>query len=116
MSTHESANVSGTDGIDYILEQTEAVPANVYVMMSLLFPATHVDDNGCTLTAGKMKPYLDRPRILGLGEVMDAVSVINGGVSMHEKLATGPRTGRSCPVPFRRRSGSLCSCRNCNRP
>mgnify|MGYP000367473612 FL=1 len=30
---HESANVSGTDGIDYILEQTEEVPANVYVMM-----------------------------------------------------------------------------------
>ena len=30
---HESANVSGTDGIDYILDQTEDAPANVYVMM-----------------------------------------------------------------------------------
>lgn len=83
---HESANVSGTEGIDYILDQTEEVPANVYVMMPSCVPATHVDDNGCTLTAGRMKAYLDHPRILGLGEVMDAASVINGGVSMHEKL------------------------------
>lgn len=84
---HESANVSGCDGIDYILEQTENVPANVYVMMPSCVPATHVDDNGCILTAGKMKTYLDNPRILGLGEVMDAVSVIEGSVSMHEKLS-----------------------------
>lgn len=83
---HESANVSGTDGIDYILDQTEDVPANVYVMMPSCVPATHIDDNGCTLSAGKMKAYLDNPRILGLGEVMDAPSVINGNISMHEKL------------------------------
>ena len=83
---HESANVSGTDGIDYIMDQTEDAPANVYVMMPSCVPATHVDDNGCTLTAGKMKGYLDHPRILGLGEVMDAPSVINGSIAMHEKL------------------------------
>ena len=83
---HESANVSGLAGIDYILEQTEDVKANVYVMMPSCVPATHVDDNGCILTAGKMKGYLEHPRILGLGEVMDAPSVINGSVAMHEKL------------------------------
>lgn len=83
---HESANVSGTDGIDYILNQTEDTPANVYVMMPSCVPATHVDDNGCLLTAGKMRGYLEHPRILGLGEVMDAPSVINGSVAMHEKL------------------------------
>lgn len=84
---HESANVSGEEGIDYILEQTEDAPANVYVMMPSCVPATHVDDNGCTLTAGKMKNYLSHPRILGLGEVMDAPSVIHGNVSMYEKLS-----------------------------
>lgn len=83
---HESANVSGTDGIDYILEQTEDVQANVYVMMPSCVPATHVDDNGCRLSVNKMKDYLNNPRILGLGEVMDAASVINGDNSMFEKL------------------------------
>lgn len=97
---HESANVSGTDGIDYILEQTEKVPANVYVMMPSCVPATHVDDNGCILTAGKMKAYLNHPRILGLGEVMDAVSVINGSVAMHEKLSVFKDRVRDGHAPF----------------
>lgn len=97
---HESANVSGTDGIDYILEQTEDTPANVYVMMPSCVPATHVDDNGCILNAGKMKAYLNHPRILGLGEVMDAVSVINGSVSMHEKLNLFKDSIRDGHAPF----------------
>lgn len=83
---HESANVCGTEGIDYILEQTRKVKANVYVMMPSCVPATHVDDNGCVLTAEKMKAYLHHPRVLGLGEVMDTNSVVSGAVSMHEKL------------------------------
>lgn len=97
---HESANVSGADGIDYILEQTEDAPANVYVMMPSCVPATHVDDNGCILSAGKMKAYLDNPRILGLGEVMDAFSVINGSVSMHEKLNLFKGRVRDGHAPF----------------
>lgn len=97
---HESANVSGTAGIDYVLEQTEDVPANVYVMMPSCVPATHVDDNGCILTAGKMKTYLENPRILGLGEVMDAVSVINGSVAMHEKLSLFQNKIRDGHAPF----------------
>ena len=83
---HESANVSGAAGIDYILEQTENVEANVYVMMPSCVPSTEFDDNGCEFTADKMKPYLDHPRILGLGEVMDYVSVVSGDARMHEKL------------------------------
>lgn len=97
---HESANVSGTQGIDYILEQTEDVPANVYVMMPSCVPSTSVDDNGCTLTAGKMKGYLSNPRILGLGEVMDAPSVINGAVTMHEKLRLFENRVRDGHAPF----------------
>ena len=97
---HESANVSGTEGIDYILKQTEESPANVYVMMPSCVPATHVDNNGASITAGKMKAYLDNPRILGLGEVMDAVSVIQGSVSMHEKLSVFKNYIKDGHAPF----------------
>ena len=89
---HESANVSGTDGIDYILDQTEDAPANVYVMMPSCVPATHVDDNGCILTAGKMKGYLEHPRILGLGEVPMGITLreiifeIGGGIKDNKKF------------------------------
>ncbi len=83
---HEAANVSGTDGIDYLLEQTRDCPAHVYVMIASCVPATPIDDNGFKLTAKEMKKYLDNRRVLGLGEVMDCYSVINGDPEMNEKL------------------------------
>lgn len=83
---HEAANVSGTEGIDYILDQTEHSPANVFIMMPSCVPATEYDDNGCLLTAEKMAPYLSSPRILGLGEVMNAPGVIHGDRQLHKKL------------------------------
>ena len=83
---HEAANVSGTAGVDYILDQTEDAPANVYVMMPSCVPATDIDDNGFDFTAAKMKPYLKNPRILGLGEVMNDPGVVYGDKKLHEKL------------------------------
>ena len=84
---HEAANVSGADGIDYILDQTEKSPANVFVMMPSCVPATMVDDNGCLFAANDMYPYVGNPRILGLGEVMDDPAVISGDPRMFAKLA-----------------------------
>ncbi|MDD6612443.1 MAG: adenine deaminase [Clostridiales bacterium] len=84
---HEAANVSGADGIDYILEETEDVPANVYVMMPSCVPSLPFEDNGCTFDAAEMQKYLDHPRVLGLGEVMDYVSTVSAAPMMAEKLA-----------------------------
>lgn len=84
---HEAANVSGADGIDYILNETADVPANVYVMMPSCVPALPFEDNGCTFDANEMRNYLDNPRVLGLGEVMDYVSTVNAAPAMAEKLA-----------------------------
>ena len=83
---HEAANVSGLDGIEYILNQTIHSPAHVYVMMASCVPATPIDDNGCRLTAKDMIPYLKNRRVLGLGEVMDAYAVINGDPEMNAKI------------------------------
>ena len=84
---HEAANVSGADGINYILDQTADSDANVYVMMPSCVPATPLDDNGCIFTAKDMKLYLDNERILGLGEVMDDPAVVYADKNMHDKLA-----------------------------
>lgn len=97
---HESANVSGLAGIDYIIDQTEDVSANVFVMMPSCVPATSIDDNGCILTAEDMVPYLKNERILGLGEVMDYISVVNGDTEMHLKLALFKRRVRDGHAPF----------------
>ena len=83
---HEAANVSGKDGIDYILEQTKYSPAHVYVMIASCVPATEIDDNGCRLTAREMEAYVRNRRVLGLGEVMDTQAVINGDPEMNAKI------------------------------
>lgn len=97
---HESANVSGLAGIDYIVDQTEDTSANVFVMMPSCVPATSIDDNGCTLTAEDMAPYLENERILGLGEVMDYISVVNGESGMHQKLKLFEKRVRDGHAPF----------------
>lgn len=83
---HEAANVSGTDGIDYILNQTEHTVGNVFVMIPSCVPATNFEDNGKVLYAEDMKKYLSHPRVLGLAEVMDTRAVINSDFETLKKL------------------------------
>ena len=84
---HEAANVSGADGINYILDQTEKSPANVFVMLPSCVPATDIDDNGCMFASNDMYPFVGNPRIRGLGEVMDDDAVINADPRMFAKFA-----------------------------
>ena len=84
---HEATNVKGWDGISFILQETEQVPANVYVMLPSCVPATSFEMAGCTYTAAEMQKHLSHPRVLGLGEVMDYVSVVHGEQSMLDKLS-----------------------------
>ena len=82
------------------MNQTEDVDANVFVMMPSCVPATAIDDNGCTLTAQDMEPYLSKKRILGLGEVMDYISVVKGDEAMHRKLELFSDKVRDGHAPF----------------
>ena len=84
---HEACNVSGADGIQYILDQTEKSNANVFVMLPSCVPATNIDDNGCMFAANDMYPFVGNERILGLGEVMDDDAVIDGDPRMFAKFA-----------------------------
>ena len=84
---HEAANVSGADGIDYVLDQTEKSPANVFVMLPSCVPATDIDDNGCLFSANDMYTYVSNPRVLGLAECMDDFAVINADPRMFAKMA-----------------------------
>jgi adenine deaminase len=83
---HEAANVSGKKGIDFILEQTEDLQANVFVMIPSCVPATSFEDNGYTMDATDMQEYLNNPRVLGLGEVMDCKSVLAADPKIIAKL------------------------------
>lgn len=84
---HEIVNVAGTIGLDYILNATEHLPLNVYVMLPSSVPATQFETNGCgSFMATDMEPYLNHHRILGLGEVMCFPDVITGNSVILDKL------------------------------
>lgn len=47
-----------------------------------------------------MEPYLSKKRILGLGEVMDYISVVKGDEAMHRKLELFSDKVRDGHAPF----------------
>lgn len=83
---HEIANVCGTDGIQYMLDQTEWLPLSVFMMLPSCVPCTAFETSGAKLTAKDMEQFLEHPRVLGLGEVMDYVAAVSGDGEMLDKL------------------------------
>ena len=83
---HEIANVCGTDGIQYMLDQTEWLPLSVFFMIPSCVPCTSFETSGAKLVASDMEPFMNQKRVIGLGEVMDYVAVVTGDGEMLDKL------------------------------
>ncbi len=85
---HEIANVTGIDGIRYMLNASDDIPLNVRIMVPSCVPATSFENAGARIEATDIDSVKDHPRVLGLGEVMDYPAVLQGDASMYEKLST----------------------------
>jgi adenine deaminase len=83
---HEIANVSGIKGIQFMLDSSEKLPLNVFMMLPSCVPATPFENSGAILNASDLKPLYKHPRVLGLGEVMDFPSVANADENMLYKI------------------------------
>ncbi|MCB9366981.1 MAG: adenine deaminase [Calditrichaeota bacterium] len=86
---HEIANVLGTNGIQFMLESSEGLPLQVWVMIPSCVPATHMETAGAVLKAEDMAPFLSHPRVLGIAEVMNFPGVILGMEEVLRKVALG---------------------------
>ena len=84
---HEAVNVKGGEALEFMLSQTEDIPSNVYIMMPSCVPALPFECNGATFNCEDMIKYLNHPRVLGLGEVMNYPAVISGDKDMYKKLS-----------------------------
>ena len=83
---HEIANVCGLDGIEYILNSSEELPLNTYVMLPSCVPATNFENSGAVLKADDLEKYINHPRVLGLGEMMNYPGVIYKDKDVIDKL------------------------------
>ncbi|WP_371363350.1 Adenine deaminase [Sporomusa rhizae] len=96
---HEIANVLGVEGIRYMLNATGQLPLNVYLMLPSCVPATPLEHAGAVLAAKDLAEFIDEPRVLGLGEMMDYPGVLNSDAAIIEKLhlAQGKRIDGHAP-------------------
>lgn len=83
---HEIANVLGNTGIEFLLDQSENVFLHIYIMLPSCVPCSPFEHNGYTLLAEDMKKLISHERVIGLGEVMDYVSLTNGEETMMDKI------------------------------
>ncbi|WP_370222486.1 adenine deaminase [Cytobacillus sp.] len=92
---HEIANVSGTKGIDFMLESSNAIPLDVFFMLPSCVPATLFENAGASLSYKDLEQYYGHPRVLGLGEVMDYPAVMNNDEEMLKKLEDAHSKGKN---------------------
>ncbi len=83
---HEIANVCGVAGFRAMYKLTDDLPLRVLFMMPSCVPATPFEHSGAKLVAEDMEQFMLKSRMLGLGEVMDYVSVVHGEQEMLDKL------------------------------
>ncbi len=83
---HEIANVAGTEGIHFMLDDAKKADMDIFVMLPSSVPGTSFENAGATLTASDLAPFLSYEDVRGLAEVMDFPAVLNGEENMLEKI------------------------------
>lgn len=91
---HEIANVAGTQGIEYILAETEDLKLDVFVMLPSCVPATGLDESGAVLAAGQLKSFYENERVLGLAELMNSYGTVQGDESILNKILDADEAGK----------------------
>ena len=84
---HELANVFGARGIHYLLQATEGLPVDFYIMLPSCVPATHLETSGACLTSEDLLAFKDESRVLGLAEMMNYPGVLFRHPQVLEKIA-----------------------------
>ena len=88
---HEIANVLGMDGVQYMIDATAETALNGFFMLPSCVPATPYENSGAVLDREALSVLENHPLVLGLGEVMDYPSVIEGNLDILEKLEMADR-------------------------
>lgn len=84
---HELANVLGVAGIRHVLEASEGLPLNIFVMLPSCVPASRFESPRAPLAAEDLAPLIEHRRVIGLAEMMNYPAAIDAEDDVLEKLA-----------------------------
>ena len=85
---HAMANVCGLAGVRYVRDFSHRLPLELLLLAPPCVPATHnLESPGATLGVDDVQQMIRWKECIGLGELMDFISVINGDEDMMSKIA-----------------------------
>lgn len=76
--SHEIGNVLGLQGIDALIQASEGLPFDLFFVASSCVPCTSWEHAGATFGPKEITELLNRPRVLGLAEMMDFPAILAG--------------------------------------
>ncbi|MBF0488924.1 MAG: adenine deaminase [Nitrospirae bacterium] len=91
---HEIANVLGTTGIDYMIENAATVPFKFFFGAPSCVPATGFETAGASVGAAAIEALLKRDEIRYLSEMMNYPGVINGDPGVMAKIRAAQKYGK----------------------
>jgi adenine deaminase len=94
---HEVANVLGRDGVEWMLEASEGLPLDVFVMVPSCVPASDFESPLSPLEPADMEAILRHPRALGVAEMMNFPGVIAGEPDVLARLALSDHVDGHAP-------------------
>src|SRR3989344_6069083 len=83
---HEIANVFGVEGLEWALACARDASMDLFVMLSSCVPSSKFETSGAKIGAAELARLKGQPHVLGLAEVMDFPSVIQGNKEVLDKL------------------------------
>ena len=87
---HEIANVSGIQGVEFMLESAKHSPLRIYTLAPSCVPAVpSVESAGAAFFKKEIQQLLQKENVIGVAEVMDYIGVINDDKRMHDIIDAG---------------------------
>ncbi len=83
---HEIANVSGLEGIRYVLDSARRLPLELFLMAPSCVPATSLETSGANLGPEALRRVLRWKGVIGLGEVMNFPGVLGADATILSKI------------------------------
>ncbi len=91
---HEIVNVAGISGLNYMMNAAKNTALSVKFMLPSCVPATPFEHAGAIIDSQTMKGPIQFTNVLGLGEFMNFVGVINADDEVLNKLLVAKRFGK----------------------
>ncbi|MFV1977692.1 MAG: adenine deaminase, partial [Candidatus Scalindua sp.] len=91
---HEICNVMGINGVNYMIENSKAVPLKIYFGAPSCVPATPFETSGAEINSAEIKNLFTNREIKCLSEMMNFTGVLNNDPEVMAKIRLAKEYGK----------------------